>query len=352
MKKQCRKLASFAAALESVYGPWGTVHAFSQTPFDTWVQDAIDGRIQEFINVRVTRYLDIFDAPTRLMEKRSNNKKMLQRDEAYEAINAQLEEELPRFLELAAQYFDILLCELAQIQANAYRSLRRAFSDLVDDNGRSKDILQEYHARMQTVHECISSITTLQKKQLDQEERRSRKNHQSESDLFSIGSGGAESNRSSLLLTWEEMLTMTGRSSEGSKFITSRFAKLHTDLQTGKKKDVKRLSMISTATSSSISRPLELIVSSNSTDKQLDPSGGLLFGETKPAFSGIAIQDYESDIPERLQLRQGDVIQILMPTDPENNNSDQDWWYGRLESGGPYGWVPARCCRYYQNVQD
>lgn len=110
--------------------------------------------------------------------------------------------------------------------------------------------------------------------------------------------------------------------------------------------------MISTATSSSISRPLELIVSSNSTDKQLDPSGGLLFGETKPAFSGIAIQDYESDIPERLQLRQGDVIQILMPTDPENNNSDQDWWYGRLESGGPYGWVPARCCRYYQNVQD
>lgn len=72
--------------------------------------------------------------------------------------------------------------------------------------------------------------------------------------------------------------------------------------------------------------------------------GDLLFGESQPAFRCVAVKDYESEHPERLSLHQGDVVHIWLPSKPPEN-SYPEWWYGRLETGQHFGWVPSYCCR-------
>ncbi|KAI9252793.1 hypothetical protein EDC94DRAFT_525629 [Helicostylum pulchrum] len=76
-----------------------------------------------------------------------------------------------------------------------------------------------------------------------------------------------------------------------------------------------------------------------------------LFSESQPVFQCIALVDYES--PEKLQIQEGDLIQIWLPTNTMNsdsatvstNASSTEWWYGSLANNSEvYGWLPSNIC--------
>lgn len=88
-----------------------------------------------------------------------------------------------------------------------------------------------------------------------------------------------------------------------------------------------------------------------------------LFSESQPVFQCVALVDYES--PERLQVYQGDLIQIWLPTSDMTTSSSNgtesssgvssaitaatEWWYGSLATPHEgkdqiYGWLPSTIC--------
>jgi hypothetical protein len=85
-----------------------------------------------------------------------------------------------------------------------------------------------------------------------------------------------------------------------------------------------------------------------------------LFSESQPVFQCRALVDYET--PEKLEVHQGDIIQIWLPTsgmatsdsattNTENTavSSSTEWWYGslasnHLEGEQVYGWLPSTVC--------
>lgn len=84
-----------------------------------------------------------------------------------------------------------------------------------------------------------------------------------------------------------------------------------------------------------------------------------LFSESQPIFQCKALMDYET--PEKLKVKQGDVIQIWLPTsgmdtsDSKTTNTEStaspltEWWYGSLANDSPeseqiYGWLPSIVC--------
>lgn len=83
-----------------------------------------------------------------------------------------------------------------------------------------------------------------------------------------------------------------------------------------------------------------------------------MFSESQPVFQCRALIDYET--PEKLQVHQGDIIQIWLPTsgmassDSATTNTENtaisstEWWYGSLanntEGEQIYGWLPSTVC--------
>lgn len=62
------------------------------------------------------------------------DKSLQESADAYVSINAQLVDELPKFFDLTAKYFDILTGGLALVQLKFYGLLQREWSKLVEQN--------------------------------------------------------------------------------------------------------------------------------------------------------------------------------------------------------------------------
>ena len=183
-----------------------------------------------------------------------------QKDDAYIAINTQLVEELPQFLNLIAEYFEILLQEFSSVQCQTYQRLWNEWLRLeimlssVKDGGGSNrnsnessvafnttatrrtstqikqkqeeqkqgenqekneskgnsnnndDIIQEFQHHMQAVQECMGSIYSIQK-------YRQRQQHNSNRSSLQTNSTSSLLSEEDDLLTWEEaLLQATGAS--------------------------------------------------------------------------------------------------------------------------------------------
>ncbi|KAI9258125.1 hypothetical protein BDA99DRAFT_417532, partial [Phascolomyces articulosus] len=130
IKDHCHRIESFASLLNDFYGSsWGPINSFSQVSFDCIAQE-METHVEKIISNRVEGYFTLFEKPAQVIAKRS--KKLLdhdraggdrQKDDAYIAINTQLVEELPQFLNLVADYFEILLQEFSTIQCQTYQRL-------------------------------------------------------------------------------------------------------------------------------------------------------------------------------------------------------------------------------------
>ena len=148
-------------------------------------------------------YLQLFEKPSQVIAKRA--KKLLdhdragadrQKDDAYVAINTQLVEELPVFLNLSAEYFEIIIQEFRTIQSQTYQRfwnewLRLETMISTQDDGTGDNIIKEYQKQMQAVQECMDSICSIQNAERDDQSYSNRSSLQSDD---------------STLLTWEEAI--------------------------------------------------------------------------------------------------------------------------------------------------
>ncbi|KAI8140418.1 hypothetical protein BJV82DRAFT_217373 [Fennellomyces sp. T-0311] len=323
IKKQCIQLQSFSTVLNDFYGSWGPINAFSKVSFECITQEMEDS-VNNIVTTRVEGFLQLFEKPAQVIAKRA--KKLLdhdragadrQKDDAYVAINTQLVEELPVFLNLSAEYFEIIVQEFSTIQSQAYQRLWHEWLRLetmisTKFDGAGDNIIKEYQQQMQAVQECMDSIYTIQHAEQD---------------------GQSYSNRSSLqsddstLLTWEEALQASTTA---------------TGINTKKRDSGVDESNSSAPITMSTIYDRDIINDSNIT-------GGLgsLFGDSQ--FQCVTVQDFTSDQPDRLTIRRGDMLQIWIPSRPPNDTTDSpEWWYGKMMDSDSCGWFPGTCCRAVQ----
>lgn len=174
------------------------------------------------VSTRLSNYHRLFDRPAQVIAKRARKVVDHERaessvdDEAYMAIHTQLVEELPTFLALAAEYFDIIVNQVRIMQAETYQRLWQEWLRLAnmlpnDDDKRdnrshtltTQDIIDEYQSRMQPLHECMGNICAIsQTKQSPLASRRVSNSSSSSSSSSSHITSSEEDD----LMTWDEML--------------------------------------------------------------------------------------------------------------------------------------------------
>jgi hypothetical protein len=116
-----------------------------------------------------------YDRANGIKQKGSVPDKALQESaDAYVSINAQLVDELPRFLNLSSQYFDMIVEELAGVQAKFNRLLRNEWKrymfkgpyalapdDQHLDNLSTETIVTTYRSAMQDLEPSIQDIIAI-----------------------------------------------------------------------------------------------------------------------------------------------------------------------------------------------
>ncbi|KAI7886483.1 hypothetical protein K492DRAFT_225385 [Lichtheimia hyalospora FSU 10163] len=219
VKALCIQTHTFAVSMEDFYGPWGPIQEFSKVSFGC-IADELERQAQELVSTRLSNYHRLFDRPAQVIAKRARKVVDHERaessvdDEAYMAIHTQLVEELPSFLALAAEYFDIVMNDVRIMQAETYQRLWQEWLRLAnmlpndDDKGSTQsktptthDIIDKYRSRMLPLHECMENICAIsQSKQSSLASRRVSSSSSSRSS--SSHSPSSEDD----LMTWDEML--------------------------------------------------------------------------------------------------------------------------------------------------
>ncbi|KAJ8657103.1 hypothetical protein O0I10_007183 [Lichtheimia ornata] len=217
VKALCAQTHTFAVSMEDFYGPWGPIQEFSKVTFDC-IAEELERQAQELVSTRLNTYHRLFDRPAQVIAKRARKVVDHERaessvdDEAYMAIHTQLVEELPSFLALAAEYFDIVMNEVRIMQAETYQRLWQEWlrlATMLPANGENggnqsshtppttRDIINEYQSRMLPLHECMENICAItQSKQSPLSSRR----------VSSSSSNHNPSSEEDDLMTWDEML--------------------------------------------------------------------------------------------------------------------------------------------------
>lgn len=175
------------------------------------------------VSTRLSNYHRLFDRPAQVIAKRARKVVDHERaessvdDEAYMAIHTQLVEELPTFLALAAEYFDIIMNQVRIMQAETYQRLWQEWlrlANMLPNDDDKKDnrshtlttqgIIDEYQSRMQPLHECMGNICAIS--QTKQSPLASRRVSNSSSSSSSSSSSHITSSEEDDLMTWDEML--------------------------------------------------------------------------------------------------------------------------------------------------
>ncbi|ORY93871.1 hypothetical protein BCR43DRAFT_348586 [Syncephalastrum racemosum] len=157
VKTQREALHQLAKSFEGFYGSWGRVHEFSvQTR--VWVTERkLESRLVHFISVRLDTLVRLYENPHKVVVELQS----CQDEKDAAAIRSQLQEELPRFLELAATYFDGLVGELTHIQADYCQWLSRGWRGLqrpLEEEEDTRTTTEAYLDRMRPVQECLDNI--------------------------------------------------------------------------------------------------------------------------------------------------------------------------------------------------
>lgn len=155
-------LQQLACSMESLYGSWGGVRVKSLNGISDFSRMAsymstnlsreLDNDVRGFVYSRIDDFLKVFENPTQVIHKRAlkiidydrvrdmkskgdiPDKALQESADAYVSINGQLVDELPKFFNLTAKYFDILTGGLALVQLKFFGLMQREWIKLVEQN--------------------------------------------------------------------------------------------------------------------------------------------------------------------------------------------------------------------------
>ncbi|KAF9295124.1 hypothetical protein BGZ88_002749 [Linnemannia elongata] len=157
------------------------VHEFHKNlaQFSKTIGRELENRLKKTVYKSIERFLKLFSGPLQVMKKREKklldydnvrdmkdrgetiDKNMLESAAAYTAINEQLVDELPKFLGLTTQYFDIIVMEFSQVQQYFYTQVKARNHDFYTeyvDSACSKD-LAAYLEQMDICEDYIKAMT-------------------------------------------------------------------------------------------------------------------------------------------------------------------------------------------------
>ena len=188
-------LQQLACSMESLYGSWGGVRVKSLNGISDFSRMAsymstnlsreLDNDVRGFVYSRIDDFLKVFENPTQVIHKRAlkiidydrvrdmkskgdiPDKTLQESADAYVSINGQLVDELPKFFNLTAKYFDILTGGLALVQLKFFGLMQREWIKLVEQNlgmqaAKSfEDIIAIHMNELDKVEDAASKINIL-----------------------------------------------------------------------------------------------------------------------------------------------------------------------------------------------
>lgn len=247
--------------------------------------------------------------------------------DAYVSINGQLVDELPKFFELTAKYFDILTGGLALVQLKFYHLMQREWIKLVEQHlgmeaARSYEaIITKHMDQLDKVEEKASKITIMNRKHFSNSSTRSNNSStsslmlkQRSRDIYSpprtIPDNGKLWQVDSVNSIIIKTVDITAFSPMHSGFATPspqpRIANIP-DIKQGDLIDLEQI---------------EPVITSND-------------------FECIVLYDFQTHEEDRLDVKRGTVLRVTQ----DENYIDQDWWFATTIGDDRSGWVPINYCK-------
>ncbi|KAF9194572.1 hypothetical protein BGZ50_006085 [Haplosporangium sp. Z 11] len=184
---------AFAMTLAEIYGMVPThrndesqsitvVREFhrSLTQFSKTIGRELEGRLKKTVYKSMENFLKLFSGPLQVMKKREKklldydsvrgmkergetiDKNMLESAAAYSAINEQLVDELPKFLGLTTQYFDLIVMEFSKVQMFFYEQVKAKvleyYVEYMDSTAAASRDLPTYLEQMNICEDYIGAM--------------------------------------------------------------------------------------------------------------------------------------------------------------------------------------------------
>ncbi|ORZ06291.1 hypothetical protein BCR41DRAFT_311662, partial [Lobosporangium transversale] len=151
----------------------------SLSQFSKTIGRELEARLKKTVYKGIENFLKLFAGPLQVMKKREKklldydnvrgmkergdtiDKNMLESAAAYTAINEQLLDELPKFLGLTTQYFDLIVMEFSKVQMFFYSQVKAKILDFYVariDPTASRDVAG-YVASMNICEDYIAAMT-------------------------------------------------------------------------------------------------------------------------------------------------------------------------------------------------
>ncbi|KAI7818537.1 hypothetical protein BC939DRAFT_401341, partial [Gamsiella multidivaricata] len=152
----------------------------SLSQFSKTIGRELEARLKKTVYKSIENFLRLFSGPLQVMKKREKklldydsvrgmkergdtiDKNMLESAEAYTAINEQLVDELPVFLGLTTQYFDLIVMEFSRVQMYFYSQVKGKILEFYIQNIDST-VSMDVPGYMATMNICEDYITAMQR---------------------------------------------------------------------------------------------------------------------------------------------------------------------------------------------
>ncbi|KAJ2963631.1 hypothetical protein NQZ79_g1368 [Umbelopsis isabellina] len=362
VKENFESMYQFSVSLEDLYTSWGgvtvrsleRVKAFKEcsVSFVTSLSRELEALVRSIIYTRIDSFLKLFSNPAQVIVKRSNklidydrangikqkgsvpDKALQESADAYVSINAQLVDELPRFLTLSSQYFDLIVEELAGVQAKFSRLMRNEWKrymfkgpyalapdDKNLDHLTTDTIVSTYRSAMQDLEPSIQDIIAVNPTQWE--------------DILGFQAPSPDN------------ITPTS-SIQSDQYFGSFAGGIRTPSLTS-------LPMSDGGLSSPFRRGIGLQSTGNSLNQDTGYAPNLIqvaspqanwvesssvIGD-QPLFERMVLFDCDAVSEDQLAVRQGDIVTIWQADDDE-------WWYASsthtVTGEERWGWVLAAAC--------
>ncbi|KAG2184031.1 hypothetical protein INT44_009042, partial [Umbelopsis vinacea] len=352
VKENFESMFQLAVSLEDLYTSWGgvtvksleRVKAFKDcaVSLTTSLSRELETLVRSIVYSRIDSFLKLFNNPQQVILKRANklidhdrangikakggvpDKALQESADAYLSINAQLVDELPKFLLLSTQYFNFIVEEFAEVQIKFNKLMagewkrymfKGPYAFTADgkklESMTLESITSEYNRALQELEPSIQDIVAINPPQWE--------------DIPGFQSTGSDSTASTPSLP---VMDQYFNSSFGS-IRTPSLQSLPISEGTPHRRTPQR-------TGSSFSNDVfSNSISLASHEDSWSDSGSSALGD-RPLFERVIMFDCDSGNQDQLSVRQGEMVAIWQADDDE-------WWYASCKHNGQenWGWVLA-----------
>ncbi|KAI8834006.1 hypothetical protein BJ741DRAFT_610735 [Chytriomyces cf. hyalinus JEL632] len=316
-RRICAKLA---------YEPWKD----AETEIKNSIIPAINtlqSRLKEplhLIKKREDKLLD-HDRVKRMKAKGETVDKALEESaDAYTSINAELVLQLPKLISLVAEYMDHVLCSFASVQARAHNQVAMSLSELLQQfrvaDGEEANVTEEYR-------NAILQDTELTKRIWDIRVLEQWREEVWRSDGGGVA-GGVE------IEECGSVVSVGGGSAVGYGSSNAIFSGLFG------KGISSRGGSVTNRTTESVRSARTHTESIRTEEYHLTSPPAITYSSENPTFEVVALYTFIPETNDELAFQSGDALLIEAICGRNGDESNEDWWYGRLEDGNE-GWVPS-----------